>query len=148
MISTVSSQQRKLVQFRILRRIFLDGLLDFELLSKEADTTKLVAQYAALLASISLAFTLPLLTIGGLPQDALWGMEHFLFATTMAFAGLFGMICWESIFPDRRDLLILGPLPLSRTSVFSAKLSALSTALIVGIVALNAFTGIGWVILF
>lgn len=135
-------------QFRVLRRVFLDGLLDFELLSKEADTAKLVAQYAALIASISFAFTLPLLLIDGLQQDALWGMEHFLIATTIAFAGLFGMICWESIFPDRKDLLVLGPLPLSRTTVFLAKLSALLTALIVGIVALNVFTGIGWVILF
>ncbi|UWZ83438.1 hypothetical protein [Occallatibacter riparius] len=137
-----------MTQFRILRRIFLNGLLDFELLSSEADTSRLVGQFATLLASVSLAFTLPILLIGGLPQDAAWGMEHFLFATTMAVAGLFGMISWESIFPDRKDLLILGPLPLSRTTLFLAKISALSSALLVAIVALNAFTGLGWVILF
>ncbi len=142
------SEPNTIVQFRILRRVFLNGLLDFELLSNGADTTKLVGRFAALLASISFAFTLPLLLIGGLQQDALWAMEHFLFATTMALAGLFVMMCWESIFPDRKDLLVLGPLPLSRTTVFLAKLSALLTTLVVGMVALNVFTGIGWVMLF
>jgi hypothetical protein len=147
-VLALSSQQGNLVQFRLLRRVFLDGLLDFEMLSNGADTMKLVGQFAALLASISFAFTLPLLMIGGLQQDALWGMEHFLIATTMAVAGLFSMLSWESIFPDRRDLLVLGPLPLARTTVFLAKLSALSSALLVGIVALNVFTGMGWVVLF
>jgi hypothetical protein len=142
----VRNHRLKVLQFQILRRVFLEGLLDFELLSGGGDAMKLVGQFAALLASISLAFTLPLLLIGGLPQDAIWGMEHFLLATTMALAGLFGMMSWEPIFPDRKDLLALGPLPLSRTTVFLAKLSALSSALAVGIVALNAFTGLGWVI--
>ena len=142
------SEPSEVGQLRVLRRIFFNGLLDFDLLSGQADTARLVGQFATLLASVSLAFTLPLLLIGGLAQDAVWGMEHFLIATTMAVAGLFSMISWESIFPDRKDLLILGPLPLSRTTLFLAKISALSGALLVAITALNAFTGLGWVILF
>ncbi len=136
------------ISFRVLQRVFLSRLVDFELLATDGDTTKLVGQFVALLASISLAITLPLILINGLPQEALWGMEHFLIATTMAVAGLFGMVSWESIFPERKDLMILGPLPVTRSSLFSAKMLALAYALLLGIVALNAFTGVGWVILF
>ncbi len=134
--------------FHVLRRVFLSQLVDFELLATEGDTAKLVGQFVTLLASISLAITLPIILISGLPQEEIWGMEHFLIATTMAVAGLFGMVSWESIFPERKDLMILGPLPVTRSTIFSAKIYALAYALGLAIIALNAFTGLGWVILF
>ncbi len=134
--------------FRVLRRVFLSRLVDFELLASDGDTTKLVGQFVALLGSISLAITLPLLLIGGLPQEDIWGMEHFLIATTMVVAGILAMVSWESIFPERKDLMILGPLPVTRSTLFSAKICALAHALLLAIVALNAFTGLGWVMLF
>jgi hypothetical protein len=42
---------------------------------------------------------------------ATWGMEHFLISTTMLVVGLFAVLSWDSAFPDRRDVLVLGPLP-------------------------------------
>ena len=36
---------------------------------------------------------------------AMWAMEHFLVATTMLVVGLFAVIGWDSMFPDRRDAL-------------------------------------------
>lgn len=134
--------------FQILRRVFVSRLVDFELLASSGDTTRLAGQFATLFASISLAITLPLLLISGLPQEDRWGMEHFLIATTMAFSGLFGMICWDSIFPERKDLMILGPLPIRQSTLFFAKFAALASTLALGIVALNAFTGVGWALLF
>jgi hypothetical protein len=137
-----------LTPFRVLRRVFLSRLMDFELLASEGDTSKLVGQFVTLLASVSLAITLPLLLISGLPQEDIWGMQHFLIATTMMVAGIFAMVSWESILPERKDLMILGPLPITRSTLFFAKISALANALLLAIVALNAFTGLGWVILF
>jgi len=137
-----------LTPFRVLRRVFLSRLVDFELLASEGDTSKLVGQFVTLLASVSLAITLPLLLISGLPQEDIWGMQHFLIATTMMVAGIFAMVSWESILPERKDLMILGPLPITRSTLFFAKISALANALLLAIVALNAFTGLGWVILF
>lgn len=134
--------------FQILRRVFVSRLVDIELLASSGDTTKLAGQFFALFASISLAITLPLLLIGGLAQQDIWAMQHFLIATAMAFTGLFGIICWESIFPERKDLLILGPLPIRRSTLFFAKFSALASALALGLIALNAFTGIGWALFF
>ena len=93
----------------------VEGAAGLELLAADGDTAKLVGQFVTLLASISLAITLPIILINGLPQEEIWGMEHFLIATTMAVAGLFGMVSWESIFPERKDLMILGPLPVTRS---------------------------------
>lgn len=103
--------------FQILRRIFVSRLVDLDLLASGGDTVRLAGQFAALLASISFAITLPLILISGLAQEDRWGMEHFLIATTMAFTGLFGMVCWDSIFPEKKDLMILGSLQIGRAHV-------------------------------
>src|SRR5258708_23103688 len=94
------------ISFRVLQRVFLSRLVDFELLATDGDTTKLVSQFVVLLASISLAITLPLILINGLPQEALWGMEHFLIATTMAVAGLVRIVRWQAIFLEPHHVLI------------------------------------------
>ena len=134
--------------FQILRRIFVSRLVDLDLLASGGDTVRLAGQFAALLASISFAITLPLILISGLAQEDRWGMEHFLIATTMAFTGLFGMVCWDSIFPEKKDLMILGSLPIRQSTLCFAKFAALASALGLGILALNAFTGVGWALFF
>ena len=134
--------------FQVLRQVFLTRLVDFELLAADGDTSKLIGAFATLLAGISLAITIPLIIINGLPQELLWGMEHFLIAITMALGGLFGVMSWESIFPERKDIVILGPLPVRRSTLFLAKLSAMATALGLAILALNCFTGLGWALQF
>ena len=128
--------------------MFLTRLVDFELLAVEGDTSKLIGEFATLMAGISLAITVPLIVINGLPQELLWGMEHFLIALTMALAGLFAIMSWESIFPERKDIVIMGPLPVRQSTLFLAKLSALSTALGLAILSLNCFTGLGWALQF
>ncbi len=75
-------------------------------------------------------------------------MEHFLIAITMALVGLFSVMSWESIFPERKDVLIMGPLPVKHSTLFLAKLTALITALGLVVFSLNCFTGVGWSIMF
>src|ERR1700733_10441754 len=66
-------------------------------------------------------------------------MEHFLIATTMLVVGLFAVVSWDSMFPDRRDVLILSPLPIRARTLFLAKVAAVATALVLCVGVVNVF---------
>ncbi len=136
-------------QFGVLYRDFLYRLIDVELLSAAGDVQKLLGQFAALLAAFSFTitvFTFPKLARARLP----WGRylaavrleQEFLIATTMAIAGLFSVLAWNAVFPDRRDSLVLGLLPVRIRTIFLAKVAAIGTALGVSVAAVNVFTGL------
>ena len=72
---------------------------------------------------------------------AAWGEQEFLIASTMAIAGLFSVLAWNTVLPDRRDCLILGVLPVRVRTIFLAKVAALATALGIAVAAVNSFTG-------
>ena len=136
-------------QFRVLYRVFWLRVIDLEVLSPDSDTQRLLGQIAVMLAGISVLFTAPLVLVGGgLPQPQLWMMEHLFIATTMMIVGLLAVLSWESSFPDRRDLLVLGPLPVRVRTVFLAKLSALTGVLSFSIISLNCFIGMVWPLFF
>ena len=140
---------RERLQFRVLYRVFLLRVVDLELLSTHSDTAKLLGQFAALFAAVSFMFTVwVIFTPGKFPQPQLWTMEHLLIATTMLVAGLFSALTWDSIFPDRHDVLILAPLPVRARTLFCAKLTASIAALSLAILALNIFTGLVWPFIF
>jgi hypothetical protein len=62
----------------------------------------------------------------------------------MLVVGLFAVLSWESTFPDRRDVIVLAPLPVRARTLFFAKAAASGTALGVAILALNVVAGITW----
>ena len=138
------------LQFRVLFREFLFRMVDLELLSAQGDITRLLGQFAALLIFISSILGLGGLFFGGhrMPPQALmivvWNMEHFLISTTMLVVGLFAVLSWDSAFPDRRDVLVLAPLPVRPRTLFLAKVAALATALSLTVAALNACSGLIW----
>jgi hypothetical protein len=134
--------------FRILYRVFLLRVVDLELLSADGDPVKLLGQLAAFLAAISMTICLPLIVMGGNSPEMAWTMEHFLIATTMLAVGLLSMLSWDNIFPDKRDVLVLGPLPVEPRTIFAAKLAALAHALSFSVLALNVFTGLLWPLYF
>jgi hypothetical protein len=70
-------------------------------------------------------------------------MEHALIATTMLVVGLFAVLSWDSTFPDKRDVLVLAPLPVSTRTLFLAKISASATALCLTVVA-NGLASLAW----
>jgi hypothetical protein len=137
-------------QFRVLYREFLFRMVDLELLAPQGDITKLLGQFAALLAFISSVLALGALFFDGRKMSperllvTLWGTEHFLIATTMLVVGLFAVLSWDSMFPDRRDVLVLAPLPIRARTLFLAKVAAVATALSLTVVSLHAFAGITW----
>ena len=138
------------LQFRVLYRKFLFRMVDLELLSADAlgDSNKLLGQFAALLIVVSIVLSIPAMGAGAghtLPEMRLfgvWGLEHFLIATTMLVVGLFAVIGWDSTFPDRRDVLVLAPLPVRARTLFLAKVAAAATALSLTVVFLNSVVGL------
>jgi hypothetical protein len=140
---------RKL-QFRTLYRVFWMRVIDLELLSSDADPTRLMGQFATIFSSISFLFALPIILLGGgrMPMPARWTAEHFFIETTMTVAGLIAVLNWDSAFPDRRDVLVLGPLPVRASTLLLAKISALFAAPGMSIVAFNIFSGLAWPLVF
>jgi hypothetical protein len=132
------------LQFRVLYNVFLLRVIDLELLSADADTTKLVEQFAGMFATFSIVISAPLMLAGfpRIPPPGSWTIEHFLIATTMVIVGLFSVLTWDSIFPDRRDVLVLAPLPVRSSTLFVAKASALFAAIGIVIFSLNVVSGI------
>ncbi len=140
------------LQFRVLYQQFLFRAVDLELLSASAqgDISKLLGQFASLLVFLSFLAALSVMGVGGnhmpAPQRlaASWGMEFFLIATTMLVVGLFAVLSWDSMFPDRRDVLVLAPLPVRARTLFLAKVAAVATALGLTVAALHSLAGLVW----
>jgi hypothetical protein len=136
-------------QYRVLFRVFLLRVVDLELLSTDGDPTRLLGQIAALFAAISFLFCTPLILASGkLDESGLGTFEHALIAITMLVVGLLSVLNWDSIFPDKRDVLVLAPLPINPYTIFVAKLCAMAYALGLSILALNVFTGLIWPLYF
>jgi predicted permease len=138
-------------QFRVLYRDFLSRMIDLEVLSARGELQTLLGQFAAMLAALSFVLTLYLVPRYGtspLPHARLltlaWLDEEFLIGTTMAIAGMFSVLAWNAMMPDRRDALVLGPLPVGAGTICRAKIAALATSLAVSVTAINAFTGLAY----
>ncbi len=138
-------------QFHALVRLFAYRFFDTDILSLRGDFSVLLAQFAALLAALS--FVLTLITApkyAGLYSHlsaeqlhaARWVDQEFLISTCMAIIGVFTLLLWDALFPDRRDCLILGAMPVRSRMLFTAKLAALGAALGLAVVAINCFTGL------
>src|SRR5579871_5843820 len=125
-------------QFRILYRQFLFRVIELELLSASAggDASKMLGQFTTLPVIFGMLFGLVALladprTIAG------YGFQHTLISTTMLAVGLFGVLSWDSIFPNRRDVMVLAPLPVHGRTLFSAKIAASAAAVSLTAAALN-----------
>src|SRR5580704_18293579 len=142
---------RKL-QFLTLYRVFLFRVVDLDLLSTDGDPTRLIGQFATIFTTISFFFSLLaiLILMGGdtLPMADGWMFEHFFIETTMTVAGLIAVLNWDAAFPDRRDVLVLAPLPVRASTLLLAKISALFAAPGLAMIALNLFIGLAWPLAF
>ncbi len=146
----------KRLQFRVLYREFLFRIVDLDLLSAhaEGDSRTLLGQFAALLVFFSLVLAIGAgIWAANVKDDRLpplmhlisaWTMEHFLIATTMLTVGVFAVLSWESTFPDRRDVLVLGPLPVRGRTLFLAKVAAVGTSLALTVASLHVLAGLAW----
>ncbi len=136
-------------QFGILYRDFLRRIVDLEVLSSGGDVEKLLVQFASVLGAFNFSFLIfagPKYMSGTVPaaqlRIAVESDIEFLVAATMTVAGLFALLAWNTVLPDRRDSLILGLLPVRTRTVFLAKVASLTSALGIAIAATNVFTGL------
>ncbi len=143
------------LQFRVLYREFLFRMVDLELLSASAkgDISKLLGQFAGLLIFLSALFAFGAILLDShMPPDKLLvelrSMEHFLISTTMLVVGLFAVLSWDSMFPDRRDVLVLAPLPVRGRTLFLAKVAAVAASLSLTVAALHVVAGLSWPLIF
>lgn len=149
---------RKLVEFlplqvRILYRQFLLRVIDLEALSIQADIPRFLGQFASILIFISLVGAIGLLSseaATATPETYLsfaWRGEQALIAGMMLVVGLIAVIRWDSTFPDRRDVMVLSPLPVAAHTILMAKVAASSALLGLAILTLNFATGLAWPLL-
>jgi len=136
------------LQFRVLYREFLFRTVDLELISPQGDIGRLLGQFSALLVLFGMALGLAAFRLDSrrVARSALmvsaWGVEHSLIAKTMLVVGSFAVLSWDSTFPDRRDVLVLAPLPIRSRTLFLAKIAASATALSLTVVSLSALPGL------
>lgn len=139
--------ERLPLQFRVLYRQFLLRVVDLESLSIEADIPRFVGQFAGILVLISVFQALGFLVVSGAGSDKSslisMGMHSVqsVLAGTMLISGLAAVATWDNIFPDRRDAMVLGPLPVRPRTILAAKLAASGSLLAVGVLSLNCGMG-------
>jgi len=140
------------LQFRILFRQFLFRIIDLELLAADArgDIEKLLGRFAAFLLTYSAMQGLGGILFNsarlppGLRRAVFWRLEHSMICTTMLAVGIFAVLSWDATFPNRRDVLVLAPLPVKTRTLFFAKVSAACAALGLTVLALNAAQSLTW----
>jgi CubicO group peptidase (beta-lactamase class C family) len=139
---------------RVLMRQFLFRVFDREVLSAHAqgDANKLLGQFATVLVLVSAAVSFVALMIfdpkapGRDPHDSvlvyMMVAQHFVIATTMLVVGLFAVLSWDATFPDRRDVMVLVPLPVRARTMFVAKVAAVAASMGLTIVLLHCLMGL------
>jgi hypothetical protein len=120
--------ERLPTDFRVLYRQFLLRVVDLEALSIHADVISYLGQFAGILFMISLLQAVGAFfsTLGPAPPpEALvplaWNTEQSMISMMMLVVGLITVVSWDSTFPDRRDIMVLSPLPVRPSTILFAK---------------------------
>ena len=138
------------LSFRVLYRQFLLRIVDLEALSIDADIPRFLGQFAGVLIMFSViqAFAAFISTWSPTTPETLqalaWQTEQRLISTTMLVVGLIAVITWDSTFPDRRDAMVLSPLPIKPHTILSAKIAASATTIGLAVLTLNVLSGLAW----
>ena len=117
--------------FPLLVSHFFGRFFDNEIVSQEGDMRTNMVQALGLTAVPGMFVAFSLLPMG-LSFDRLFDRHggllancYFFVAYSMVVMGLVMVFEWDALFPDRKDYLILTPLPLPSNSIFAGKVVAL-----------------------
>lgn len=124
----------------ILYRHFFRRFFDNDTLSLEGDTqtTVIRAVSACAVPCLMVAFWL----LPHYPHREHWAGvadQYFFVLYSFVIVGCVAAFEWDMLFPDRKDFLVLSPLPIGRFEFLSAKLSALATFLALFVTGANLF---------
>lgn len=137
------------LEYRVLCRQFLLRVVDLEALSIDADIPQFLGQFAGVTIMLSIvhsiiawAYFAPM----SMRERFAFAchFEQYLIATMMLAVGIFAVISWDSVFPDRRDIMVLSPLPVNARTILLAKLGSSGSILGLEILTLNLFSGFIW----
>jgi hypothetical protein len=130
-----------------LAKHFFDRFFDLELVLPNAESR------------LGIAYVLPVLTVPGLlvsfwmmqkysylgllggriPESETLADKCFFVALSMFIMGFISVLEWDLLFPDRKDFLILTPLPIRIRTMFTTKLAALLALLCLFTTAIKCF---------
>src|SRR5215468_11593298 len=133
-------------RFKTLVRHFFSRFFDKDSLSPDADERANVIQIVTMLAlpgAIVSLFTIADHPLIRSDLTRLWlraGDRYVFICYSMVVMGFVMTFKWDSLFPDRRDYLILTPLPISLREFFAAKVISLCGFLLLFITAINVFS--------
>ena len=134
-------------QFRTLHQQFLLRVVDLEALSIEADIPNFLGQFAGILIMISLVHGLGVLFFPP-PPSLSWSYEQSRISDMLLVIGLCTILMWDTTFPDKRDVMVLAPLPIFPRIILMAKIAASATVLGIAVVALNCASSVGQSVVF
>ena len=151
-----SKAQNSPSQFVELLRLFWQRFLDNDLIAPQAETRLALAPILALLAVPSVIFSLHSYgqysfrwtrigyPVPPFPLDlpVSWSDKFLFLYLSMILMGFITVLEWDALFPDRRDYLILTPLPIRLRTLLAAKITALFLFLMVFTLALNGCSSI------
>jgi hypothetical protein len=129
--------------FSILVRHSFGRFFDKESLSPQGEPAANLAQLLGIIAAPGGFFVILLLSLSPFG----WGliaMRYFYVSFSMAVMGLIIVFEWDALFPDKRDYLILGPLPIGLGKLFLAKVVALGLLLGLFLFDMNAVCTLFW----
>jgi hypothetical protein len=132
---------------KLLVRHFFGRFFDNEIVSQSGDMRTNVVQAFGLVATPGLMvpfYMIPQRARFDRPFADNWILlsdYYFFIMFSMVVMGFVMVFEWDALFPDRKDYLILTPLPLGGGSIFAGKTLAL--VLFLGLFALDAFGGPG-----
>ena len=106
-------------QTRLLARTFFSRMFESDLMPEGLPQVQLIIWGTLLAATPTTGY--PLL----LRRDPFDADRVILITLTMVAMGVVGLIIWDGVFPDRRDVRILGPLPIPLRRFVLARLAAL-----------------------
>ncbi len=130
-------------EFGELVRHFYGRFFDKESLSPQGEPEASFSQVLGILAPPG-AFVC-LLTMILHPQGwDLVGLRFLFICYSMIAMGVVMVFEWDALFPDKRDYLVLTPLPLRTFTMFLAKLAALGVFLAVFLAAVNSCGVLLW----
>jgi hypothetical protein len=137
------------LEYQVLCRQFLLRVVDLEALSIEADIPQFLGQFAGVAIMLSVVHSvIAWAYFAPMPMNERFAyachFEQYLIATMMLAVGVFTVISWDAVFPDRRDIMVLSPLPVSARTILFAKLGASGGILGLEILALNILSGFAW----
>jgi hypothetical protein len=134
-------------EFRTLHQQFLLRVVDLDALSIEADIPSFLGQFAGILIMISILHGLGVLWFPP-PPSMSWSYEQSRISDILLVIGLCTILMWDTTFPDKRDVMVLSPLPIFPRTILMAKVAASATVLAIAVIALNCASSVGQSVVF